>query len=72
VFAPDLPVATPTVRSALQLLRLASELHPLQLGQQQFQMLDLTLPRLQPLRGRAIALVDFHQERAQRFRIQRI
>ncbi len=49
----------------LQLLRLASELHPLQLGQQQFQMLDLTLSRLQPLRGRAIALVDFHQERAQ-------
>jgi hypothetical protein len=48
----------------LQLLRLASELHPLQLGQLQLQMLDLTLSRLQPLRGRAIARVGFHQERA--------
>src|ERR1700677_5148274 len=55
----------------LQFLRLPPELHPPQLAQQQLQMFDLGLARLQPRVRRDVFLVFRYQHRLQRFPIQR-
>ena len=53
----------------LQFFRLASELHPPELAQQQLQMLDLTLPPQQLLVGGNPFLVFRQQQHLQPFSI---
>jgi len=55
----------------LQFLRLAPELHPPQLAQQQLQMFDLMLARLQARVSSDPFLVFRDQQYLQRFPIQR-